>query len=321
LVTTQLPKLGDRWREAGSPRRTNSDAIRAGLGFILSQQQARRWQDLGLPSGDADARITACVLARLADLPLHYISQRLQQQVDQALDWLLQARTPNSGWGSGSGEDDAETTAWAVIALRGHRRAPAPSGALHLLRRCRRLDGGFAARPADSPAASPYLKSTPEITALALHALGETDRAACEFLSSQLELTASRPAISLLVCSEILDWDRGLAAPSLLHHVAQCAARAEAAGVMEQALLLHCLLRLRLQKAWPLAAQLRALQVENGSWPGRERPRSSGLPQFELDDKKVLATATAVSALALAEFQPGLYFGSDLPVPQRLPAF
>ncbi|HKF23998.1 MAG TPA: prenyltransferase/squalene oxidase repeat-containing protein [Candidatus Angelobacter sp.] len=320
-MTEQLPELRDTWSEAVPPRRTNGDAIRAGLGFILSRQQGRCWQDLNLPSGEGDVRLTACVLARLADLPLHYITPRLQQQMDQALDWLLQARFPNGGWGSGFGEDDAETTAWAVLALRGHRRAPAPSGALELLRCCRRLDGGFAARPADSLDADSCLKSTPEITALALRALGEADPAGQGFLSSYLALASSRPAISLLVCSEILNWGRGLAAPSLLDHVAQCAALAVPTGATEQALLLHCLLRLRLKKAWPLAAELRARQAENGSWPMRERPRSFSLPQLELEDRRVLATATAVSALAMAEFQPGLYFGSDLPVPQRLPAF
>jgi hypothetical protein len=320
VVTEQQPTLNDRWLEAGPPRRTNSDAIRAGLGFILAQQQGGRWPDLGLPSGEADVRFTACVLARLSDLPLHYISRRLQHQMDQAVDWLLEARTPDGGWGSGSGrnEADAETTAWAVLALRGHRRAPSHR-ALNFLRRCRRLDGGFAARPADSPAASPYLKSTAEITALALRTLGEADRSSQEFLSAQLKLAAHRPASGLLVCFEILDWDRGQAAPFLLHQVAQFVGDAEVAGAMEQSLLLRCLLRLRQQRAWTMAAQLRALQAENGSWSGRERPKAPG-SRFDLDDRRVLATATAVSALALAEFQPGLYFGSDLPAPQRLPA-
>jgi hypothetical protein len=320
-VTEEQPRLDDRWPETWPAPRTNGDAIRAGLGFILAEQQKGRWPDLGLPSGEADARVTACVLARLADLPLHYISRRLQQQVDQALDWLLEVRTPDGGWSASSGEDDAETTAWAVLALRGHRRAAAPSRALDFLRRCRRLDGGFAARPADSPAASPYLRSTAEITALALRTLGEADRPGQEFLSLHLKLAAQRPASSLLVCLEILDWDRGLAAPFLLHQVTQFAAAAEVAGATEHAHLLRCLLRLRLKRAWPIAAQLRAMQAENGSWPGRDRPRTYGIPQFELDDRRILATTAAVSALAQAEFQPGLYFGSDLPAPQRLPAY
>ena len=318
---TQPPRIGEHWPETVARRRTNSEAIRAGLSFILAQQQGSCWPDLGLPSGEADARVTSCVLARLADLPLHYVTPRLQQQLDQALDWLLETRTPDGGWSSGSGHDDAETTAWAVLALRGHRRRPAPSGALDFLRRCRRLDGGFAARPSDSPAASPYLRSTAEITSLALRALGEADRSGQEFLALQLQLAHQRPASSLAVCFEILEGDRSLAAPFLLQQVAQFVDTAQAIGAMEQALLLRCLLRLRVQRAWAVAAQLRALQAENGSWPGRERPKAFGASPFDVDDRRVLATATAVSALALAEFQPGLYFGSDLPAPRRLPAF
>jgi hypothetical protein len=35
------------------------------------------------------------------------------------------------------------------------------------------------------------------------------------------------------------------------------------------------------------------------------------------DANEPLVLATAISALAMAESQPGLYFGSDLPLPQR----
>jgi Prenyltransferase and squalene oxidase repeat len=332
-VTNQQAKLGERFRgvglpgvglqHAGGPLRTTREAIQAGLGFILSQQQGKHWQDLGLPSGEADVRVTACVLARLAELPLHYINRPLQQRIDQAMEWLLQARTPNGGWGSGSTEDDAETTAWAVIALRGHRRAGVPSAALDLLRRCRRPDGGFAARPGDSSAASPYLKSTPEITAVTLRALGEVDRAGEEFLLSHL---AARPAAtksqttSFYSCSEILDWDRSMVSTSLLHRVAELTAQAANEGALEQALLLRCLLRLRMRKAWSLAGDLRALQMNDGSWSARSPLKRAAAAQLDLDDRRILATVTAVSALVLGEFQPGLYFGSDLPLPRRLPA-
>jgi hypothetical protein len=332
MVTNQQAKLGERFRgaglpgmalsHAGGPLRTTREAIQAGLGFILSQQQGRHWQDLGLPSGEADVRVTACVLARLAELPLHYISRPLQQRIDQALDWLLQARTPNGGWGSRSGEDDAETTAWAVIALRGHRRAAAPSAALDLLRRCRRLDGGFAARPGDSAGASPYLTSTPEITAVVRRALGEVDRAAEEFLLSHLaaKLAGTKPPTSFHIGSEILDWNRNMASASLLHRVAELTSQPANDGALEQALLLRCLLRLRMRKAWSLAGNLRALQMNDGSWSARSPLKAAAAAQFDLDDRKILATVTAVSALVLGEFQPGLYFGSDLPLPQRLPA-
>lgn len=86
----------------------------------------------------------------------------------------------------------------------------------------------------------------------------------------------------------------------------------------EQALLLRCVTRLRLQTAWALAAGLRRMQQTDGSWPGSAQfaplsavsPHQSG-PRF--DDQGVLATVTALSALAMGDLQPGLYFGSDLP--------
>jgi len=76
-------------------------------------------------------------------------------------------------------------------------------------------------------------------------------------------------------------------------------------GALDRALLLRCLLRLGMQRAWTLAAILRTMQTEEGSWS-------------EHDGQKIIATVTAVSALVLGESQPGLYFGSDLPLPRRL---
>jgi hypothetical protein len=79
-------------------------------------------------------------------------------------------------------------------------------------------------------------------------------------------------------------------------------------------------MRLRLQSAWPLAVGLRRLQRENGSWPGSARLatlQASGeatvRPAEYFDEEGVLATVTALSALAIGDLQPGLYFGSDLP--------
>jgi hypothetical protein len=78
---------------------------------------------------------------------------------------------------------------------------------------------------------------------------------------------------------------------------------------------------LRLQSAWPLAAGLRRLQRANGSWPGSACLASlhtlgngSALHQDEyFDEDGILATVTVLSALAIGDQQPGLYFGSDLP--------
>jgi len=85
----------------------------------------------------------------------------------------------------------------------------------------------------------------------------------------------------------------------------------------EQALLLHCAMRLRLQSAWALAAALRRMQRPDGSWPGSAvlapLAASRGRSTPYHDEDGVLATVTALSALAMGDLQPGLYFGSDLP--------
>jgi hypothetical protein len=221
----------------------------------------------------------------------------------QSLEWLEEARTQDGGWGC-AGADDAETTSWALIALRRNRRA-APTSALELLRRCRRRDGGFAARPISGP-------SDPEATVLAIQALRWLDPAAENFLFSCLQSDGCRLPSPLGVCLPILEWQKGLAPLSLLNQACQLVARFAAETVLEQALLLHCLVRLRLNRAWTQAASLRAAQLDDGSWPG------PSMAPLNCDGKNIIPTVTAVSALVLSESQPGLYFGSDSPRPRRL---
>jgi Prenyltransferase and squalene oxidase repeat len=310
-VTDQQSKLGEEMQASGKVesdgslrpasslgQRTNAGAIAAGLKYLVSQHHDGPWGACG-----AEPQVTACVLARLGELPPHFVSQPLRQTMEKALQWLVEARTPEGGWSS-AGKNDAESTAWAVIALRNNNR-PVPESALQLIRRCRRLDGGFATRPEGGP-------GDPEITALAIQALGVLDSDTENFLLSLLQSDGARLASPLGVCSAILDWEKGLAPLSLLNQACQLTARFAAESALEQALLLHCLVRLRLNRAWTLAACLRAAQLEDGSWPG---PSAAPL---HADDKNIIPTATAVSALALGESQPGLYFGSDLPRPRRL---
>jgi hypothetical protein len=291
----------------GVSRRTNAEAIAAGLVYLLEQRRNRRWGHLSLPWGAADAPVTACVLARLGELPSHFIGASLRGTIADSLDWLQQARTSEGGWGYPGG-NDAESTAWAVIALRKHAR-PAPDSALELIRRCRRPDGGFASDPEGS-------KGTPDATALAIHALGAEDgvhaRDAGSFVSYWLSSEWSRLTAPLSVCAGILEWEKGLATFALLNQVCRLTADFHAKNALEQALLLRCLVRLRVNRAWSVAADLRAAQLADGSWPG---PSLAGL---NFDDKRIISTVTAVSALALGDFQPGLYFGSDLPRPRRL---
>lgn len=288
-------------------RRTNAEAIAAGMVYLLQQRRNRRWGHLTLPWGAADAPVTACVLARLGELPTQFVSPSLQRTIGDSLDWLQQARTPEGGWGYPGG-DDAESTAWAVIALRKHGR-PAPDSALELIRRCRRPDGSFASDPGAD-------KGTPDTTALAIQALGANDgahaRDAGSFVSCWLSSDWGRLAAPLSVCAGILEWEKGLASLALLNQACQLTAGFQPKNPLEQALLLRCLVRLRVKRAWSAAADLRATQLADGSWPGPSGAR----PNF--DDKRIISTVTAVSALALGDFQPGLYFGSDLPRPRRL---
>jgi hypothetical protein len=288
-----------------TPYRTNAEAIAAGLVYLLQRQQNGSWGHLDLPWGPADASVTACVLARLGELPSQFMNRYLKHAIADSLDWLHAAQTPEGSWGL-PGEGNAETTSWAVIALRKHGR-PVLNSAFDFIRRCRRPDGGYGRKP-DSG------KSDPETTTLAIQALGAGDNArdAAGLLSFWLGSDGERTGSSLFVCSSILEWEKGLVPLRLLNQACQLAAGFQAESAFDQALLLRCLVRLRLNRAWSLVAGLRATQLVDGSWPGPEAAR------FNFDDTRMIATVTAVSALVLGDFQPGLYFGSDLPRPRRL---
>jgi hypothetical protein len=298
-VDLQLQALGNA-TEAEMPRATRSNlgSVQAGIDYVFSRRRGRHWEDFG-----AEPLGTACVLARLGGLPADFINRSLQWGIAESLNWLVEARTPDGGWGH-SGEDDAETTSWALVALRRNRRAT-PGAAIQLLHRCRRPDGGFALRPAGGP-------GDPEATALAIQAMGFIDEGAETFLLTCLQSDGPRMASPLSICLAILEWDQGVASPSLVNQACQLVARFAAETAMEQALLLHCLTRLRLNRAWTQAASLRATQQIDGSWPG------PSMAPVGSDNENIIPTVTAVSALVLGESQPGLYFGSDLPHPRRL---
>lgn len=290
----------------GPRRRLNTEVIAAGLKYLLAQHQDRHWRRCGLPAGEVDGWTTAYVLARLGDLPPQFICHALRERMTESLSWLLKTRASEGGWAGSFGANEADTTAWAVIALVRNGYA-APDAALRLIQRCRRPDGGFAARPEDV--------SAPDLTVVAVQTLGAIDSSSESFLSSCLQNHAVGLAVQLSVCAGILDWDKSLAPVALLNQACQLTAHFRAESALEQALLLRCLVRLRLTRAWTLADSLRAMQRADGSWPG-----SAGQAAGEVrcDEKNIIPTVTAVSALVLGESQPGLYFGSDLPRPRRL---
>jgi hypothetical protein len=182
-----------------------------------------------------------------------------------------------------------------------------------MIQSCRRPDGGFAAHPGQV-----FRQSAPDTSALAVRALGQTDSAAEDFFASRLQAVdrgSCQATSHYMAFSEILDWEPGLASPYLLDKVRRLTPDFAWGSVMNQALLLRCLARLRNRRAWLLAAALRAVQKEDGSWSDLEPAQSAA--QANRLDTRILPTVTAVSALVLVELQPGLYFGSDSPLPPR----
>lgn len=305
------------------PSGASAAAIASGLEFLFSQQNQAVWSLGSSAPRESTAWITAYVLARLGEIPPHHLSFTQRQKVEESLDWLAQARTPQGGWAFGGpgSPDDVDSTAWAVTALRQHGR-PAPQEALELIQRCRRPDGGFATRPEGPEKAA--RASAADVTAIAVRALCAIDAAASEFLAAHLhtgtEKGHGRVRSAFFVSSTLMDWEPCMAPWFVVNAVRQLVQQ-EAEGTWEQALLLRCRMRLRLQSAWPLAAVLRRLQRANGSWPGSAclaSIQTSGNgsavhPEEYFDEDGVLATVTALSALAIGDQQPGLYFGSDLP--------
>jgi A-macroglobulin TED domain len=309
--------------DAYMPQSASSDAIAAGLEFLFSRRRQKSWSMFAPAIQESASWVTAYVLTRLGEISAEYISYSQRQQIEESLDWLTEARTTEGGWGFGAtgSPDDADSTAWAVTALRQHGRA-VPNEALELIRRSRGSDGGFAVNPSAATSQNPLATSAPDVTAIAARALDSINTAASEFLASHLRTdvpgTPCRLASRFFVSSTLLDWEPGMAPWFVVNTVRRMTTQYSAESAWEQALLLRCLMRLRMQSGWALLADLRRMQQPDGSWPGSVllAPLSSlsaHQPEAYVDEQGILATATALSALAMGDLQPGLYFGSDLP--------
>ena len=308
--------------------RSNSEAVRVGVSFLFSMRRDRCWRDFVTAGDESDTWVTAYVLARIGELPAGYISSGVRRQIEDSLQWLLGVRSPAGGWGYNSkSEDDADSTAWAVLALRRNRH-PVPAGALELIQRCRRQDGGIAPYPEESPNGKNFKLSAPDVTAVAAEAVGTADTAATNFLNScwlqtNKPLPPCRLASPLFTCAAVLDWNSGLASWALLDKVCDLMSEHNTETAFEQALLLRCLAHLRIQKAWSVSAGLRRMQRTDGSWPASAflqpvvAQATADAISIRVDHERILTTATAVSALAKGEEQPGLYFGSDRPLARR----
>jgi hypothetical protein len=334
-VTDQQSEMDRQSRRSGSKqlaessgkpsptqtRGASAGAIAGGLEYLFSRRQQRNWSLCAPATTESAAWLTGYVLARLAEIPAQHISYPLRRKIEESLDWLMDIRTPEGGWGFGphGSPDDADSTAWVVTALRQHGRV-VPDGALKHILRCRRSDGGFSIYPETAASIDCSQSSAADVTAIAVRALGSIDAASSEFLASHLRTDlqgrACRVASKFLVSSTLLDWEPGMTPWFVVHAIRHLTSEQSAESAWEQALLLRCLMRFRIQTAWALVAGLRRMQQSDGSWSGSAllAPCATGrAPVPHVDQQGILATATALSALAMGDLQPGLYFGSDLP--------
>ena len=297
-------------------RRDAYGVIHSGLDHLFSLHRNGDW---GAHSGSETTWTTAYVLARLAELPGKLLSHSRLQDIKNSLDWLLQVQ--DNGMWRESNEPDCLTTALAVITLRAYGRN-IPMGALSFLDACRTEDGSFASFPGKE-------RATDRCTALAITATAckalewvhpQTEEFLSRWMRCALPIQGEPSLAGPYVCSEILDWPSGLASMAVLNKASQLTCQVDPDNAYGQALLLRSLLELRISRSWAVAARLREMQTQDGSWGQTRRPdkrQFDAATALTCSANEAVTSVTVISALVMAESQPGLYFGSDLPLPQR----
>ncbi|MBZ5522669.1 MAG: terpene cyclase/mutase family protein [Acidobacteriia bacterium] len=290
--------------------RDNQEAIAAGLDFLFASHRSQHWTDFCRLPEHSDAWVTAYVLASLAEIPAGYLGFTGRQRLQESLEWLLDIQGSDGGWGFNvRAESDAESTAWVVKALHGHHRAFHES-AIRLIERCRRPDGGFGAFAPESPSGRAWTLGSPDVTAVVISAFGGSDPLAADFLRScWLQTNRPLPAFRIqsrfYTCALVLEWEEPEGSWPVLEKLCELMSWNKADNAFDQALLLRCLTRLQIQKSGSVAAGLRRLQRFDGSWPASASltlaPGRGSDSEPAGDDKRIVSTAAAVSALARYE--------------------
>ncbi|HYX54215.1 MAG TPA: hypothetical protein VE783_12240 [Candidatus Limnocylindrales bacterium] len=286
-------------------------ALAAGQDFL--QQALTRYSGrflCGMPGG---VLFLANTLSRINEIPGSLLSGELQVRTHELLDCLSEIGRMDGGWGREASPDwsDCLATCWVITALEGSG-SPVPDESYAFVRACQRWDGSFAASPATKQhrADSETALAT---TVTAVRVLREISPKTEEYLLQALP-NAECLAIASYICAEVLDWPAGLASWQLLNNVSRFTGELSPHSPAQLSTLLRCLVRLRLQRSWPVAAQLRAQQQPNGSWTG---PTACLGPVSQHAEPSILtaalSSASAISSLLIADAQPGLYFGSDVP--------
>lgn len=272
-----------------------SEALGRGLRCLFEARNCAHWEDYCLPVGPSDAWITAYVLTRLARIErAGLLGVEDRASVGYGLDWLLAARRPGGGWGyNASVPEDADSTAWAVLALRAWGRE-APHEALALLRACLSVDGA-ATYPPETSAKSGWSVGCADVAATvvaALRACGEErdvhidPRARAYWWVSPLYVRAIQAEFGAAHGddADLAEFHpHGSFERALLLTLGGC-------GELQQSALLRAQLPCGL---WPPSARLRLVMSDDRApW----RQIDSG--PVHLDIRGILTTATVLASLA-----------------------
>jgi hypothetical protein len=297
--------------------RSPSRALIDGQTFLLARQSHGQFVDFDLPVGRSDEWVTAYVLANLEVIPAQMRASGLDQAIADGLDWLLTRVHADGGWGyNGAVESDADSTAWAVLALRRGRRA-VPATAVAFLRRCASRRG-VSTYPSGGVAGGSWTEPAPDVTVVAAHVGGVVSASAVlRCLESWRRSDGSVPAYwwasQRYTLAMLLEVRPAVASGTsriarAVRDTASRLARLPAGGAFEEALSLRLLNATGSDDA-PTVDRIVRSQGRDGGWtgsavlrlsdPGYERPfldLATG-PLF-VDVESIFTTATVVGALA-----------------------
>ena len=286
----------------------------AGVAYLVASQRADgAWHDYhAMPIGAATEWVTGFVTAALTETA----RELARDAIDRGVAALLAARRRGSSWGfNASVAADADSTAWAIHALRG-AGALVPREALAFVLGLQRRDGGFATYARDDAWGESHPDVTP-VVALALVAEApELAYRALAFAFAHADPDGTWPAYWWRGRHYSSYWNRRL----LAAYGHDCATRQkvplERSRWIVSAFDLAWVLALAVLDADPacvleaLAEQLVAQQQSDGRWPGSDDLRITApicshswvepLGAYATDDCGLVTTASAVRALGLS---------------------